>query len=122
MRESVIARLIPVALVIVGVVSLYLWLKRDVAAQFTLRLPISDNLRQISSDEYGPEQIPGQLLQFDGVPSDLPGAWPRFRGANFDAISTEKVALARSWAPVGPTVLWSIDVGEGYAGAAILAG
>jgi len=35
MRDSPIARIIPVALVIVGVVSLYLWLKRDVAAQFT---------------------------------------------------------------------------------------
>jgi outer membrane protein assembly factor BamB len=122
MKDSAIARIIPVALVILGVVSLYLWLKRDVAAQFTLRLPIPENIRQISSDEYGPEQIPGQLLQLDGVPSDLPGAWPRFRGANFDAISTEKVVLARTWPPEGPTVLWSIDVGEGYAGAAILAG
>ncbi|MHC4641562.1 MAG: PQQ-binding-like beta-propeller repeat protein [Planctomycetota bacterium] len=122
MKDSPIARIIPVVLVIVGVVSLYLWWKRDVAAQFTVRLPIPDNLRQISSDEYGPEEIQGQLFQFDGVPADLPGAWPRFRGANFDAISTEKVGLAQTWAPEGPTVLWSIDVGEGYAGAAILAG
>ncbi len=119
MRESVIARIIPVALVIVGVVSLYLWLKRDVAAQLTNSMPLPSNVQQISSDE-GP--ISGELLQFDGVPADLPGAWPRFRGANFDAISTEKVALAQTWGPDGPAVLWSIDVGEGYAGAAILAG
>ena len=122
MRESVIARIIPVALVIVGVVSLYLWLKRDVAAQFTHRLPIPDNILQTSSDENGAEEIRGELLLLDGVPADLPGAWPRFRGANFDAISTEKVALARTWSPDGPAVLWSIDVGEGYAGPAILAG
>ncbi|MHC4283650.1 MAG: PQQ-binding-like beta-propeller repeat protein [Planctomycetota bacterium] len=122
MRESVIARLIPVALVIVGVVSLYLWLKRDVAAQFTHRIPIPENFLQASLDEDAKGPISGELVQFDGVPSDLPGAWPRFRGANFDAISTEQVALARTWSPDGPAILWSLDVGEGYAGAAILAG
>ncbi len=122
MRESAVARIIPAALVIVGVVSLYLWLRGDVAAQLTQSLPILDNILQASSDENGEGPISGELLQFDGVPADLPGAWPRFRGANFDAISTEKVALARTWGPEGPTVLWSIDVGEGYAGAAILAG
>jgi len=122
MRESAIARIIPVALVIVGVASLYLWLKRDVAAQLTFRLPIPGNLPQTPSDENGAEEIQGQLLLFDGVPAELPGAWPRFRGANFDAISTENVDLAQTWAPDGPAVLWSIDVGEGYAGPAILAG
>ncbi len=122
MRESAVARIIPVALVIVGVVSLYLWLRGDVAAQLTQSLPIPGNAPQIPSDENGVEEIRGELLQFDGVPADLPGAWPRFRGANFDAISTENLELARAWGPDGPAVLWSIDVGEGYAGAAILAG
>jgi outer membrane protein assembly factor BamB len=122
MKDSAIARIIPVVLVIVGVTSLYLWLKRDVAAQFTLRLPIPENFRQGSSDENGEWPIRGELLRFDGVPADLPGAWPRFRGTNFDAISTESVNLAQTWAPEGPKVLWAIDVGEGYAGAAILAG
>lgn len=122
MKDSNIARIIPVILVIVGIVSLYSWLKRDVAADLTLSLPIDDNIREIPLDESGMEEIEGQLFKFDGVPADLPGAWPRFRGANFDAISTEKVGLARKWSSDGPTVLWSIDVGEGYAGAAILAG
>jgi outer membrane protein assembly factor BamB len=122
MRESAVARIIPAALVIVGVVSLYLWLRGDVAAQLTQSLPIPGNAPQIPSDENGVEEIRGELLRFDGVPADLPGAWPRFRGANFDAISTENVDLARTWNPDGPAVLWSIDVGEGYAGAAILAG
>jgi outer membrane protein assembly factor BamB len=122
MRESAIARIIPVALVIVGVASLYLWLKRDVAAQLTFRLPIPGNLPQKPLDENGAEEIQGRLLLFDGVPAELPGAWPRFRGENFDAISTENVDLAQTWAPDGPAVLWSIDVGEGYAGPAILAG
>jgi outer membrane protein assembly factor BamB len=122
MRESIIARLIPVALVIVGVVALYLWLKRDAAAGLTVRLPIPENFPQTFSDDVAEGPIRGELVNFDGVPADLPGSWPRFRGSNFDAISTEKVAIAQTWGPDGPPVLWSIDVGEGYAGAAILAG
>ena len=122
MKDSPVARIIPVVLVIVGVVSIYLWWKRDVAAQFTLRLPIPENLPQPSSEENGEGPIRTEFLQLDGVPADLPGAWPRFRGANFDAISTENVTLAQKWPPEGPKPLWSIEVGEGYAGAAILAG
>jgi len=68
-------------------------------------------------------ELRGEFVQLDGVPADLPGAWPRFRGANLDAISSDvNVTLARAWPASGPKVLWSIDVGEGYAGAAVLAG
>lgn len=58
-----------------------------------------------------------------GAPSNLPGAWPRFRNANFNATSTENVGLARSWPSGGPRKLWSIKMlGPGHAGAAILNG
>jgi len=62
------------------------------------------------------------LTKSDGVPANLPGAWPRFRGPNYDAISSEKGTLATAWPAEGPRVLWSVDVGEGYAGAAVLDG
>ena len=110
-------------LVVLGAVLLFLWLNGgDAASELTLRLRGFDNTpRQITSSE-GSGKITGELSLFDGVPSDLPGSWPRFRGANFDNISTEDIELARSWPADGPEVLWSIDLGEGYAGAAILAG
>jgi len=133
MKESIIARIIPVVLFIAGVILLYVWLSADAAINLTERLPIP-----VPSEVEGAQNIPqtpleaepanggmalrGELIQFGGKPADLPGAWPRFRGANFDAISKEDVTLARTWPPDGPKVLWSIDVGEGYAGAAILAG
>ncbi|MHC4683429.1 MAG: PQQ-binding-like beta-propeller repeat protein, partial [Planctomycetota bacterium] len=122
MRDSFIAKIIPVGLAVVGVVLLYVWLSADAAMDITLRLPIAENVPPMPSDESGGEELRGQLLQFDGEPADLPGAWPRFRGANFDAISSDDVALARTWQTDGPRVLWSIEVGEGYAGAAVLAG
>lgn len=50
------------------------------------------------------------------------GAWPRFRGANFDNISTDPTPLARRWGPQGPPRLWSVQLGEGYAAPAIING
>ena len=52
----------------------------------------------------------------------IQGNWPGFRGANFDNISTETVPLARSWGPQGPPVLWSVNLGEGYASPAVSRG
>jgi len=114
--------IILVALVIVGVISLYVWLSADAAINLTERLPIAENVPQIPLEAEQAMELRGELVQFAGKPADLPGAWPRFRGANFDAISKEDVTLARTWPLEGPNVLWSIDVGEGYAGAAVLEG
>jgi len=122
MRQSTIARTIPVGLAIVGIVLLYVWLSADAAIDLTERIPAPPDDTQALQGEATPVKIQGTLAQLDGVPADIPGAWPRFRGANFDAISSEEISPARTWPANGPDVLWSIDVGEGYAGAAVLAG
>jgi outer membrane protein assembly factor BamB len=122
MKQSVIARAIPISLIAAGTVLLYLWLSADAAVGLKERVPIVQNALQTTLEKDDPGKLQGKLIQFDGVPADLPGAWPRFRGANFDAISTEEVRLARTWPEQGPRVLWSISLGEGYAGAAVLAG
>lgn len=44
--------------------------------------------------------------------------WPQYLGPNRDGVSPEK-GLARAWPEAGPKVLWSVSVGEGYAGAAV---
>lgn len=61
----------------------------------------------------------GKVVAGDGVPANLPGAWPRFRGPNGDGIATEAGPIARDWKDGVPKTLWSVDLGEGYAGAAI---
>jgi len=47
--------------------------------------------------------------------------WPQFRGSERNAVSPE-TGLLRTWPEGGPEVLWSIPVGQGYAGAAIHSG
>ncbi len=122
MRQSTIARTIPAGLAIFSVILLYVWLSADAAMDLTERIQTPQEDIQALQGNEGAVKIQGTLVQLEGKPADLPGAWPRFRGANFDAISSEDITPARTWPAEGPKVLWSIDVGEGFAGAAILAG
>ncbi|MHC4584824.1 MAG: outer membrane protein assembly factor BamB family protein [Planctomycetota bacterium] len=123
MKESTAAKTLPFGLAILGVVLLCVWLGSDAAKELKERLPGEDNRKKVLVEEDEVIKITGRLVKYDGVPADLTGAWPRFRGPNIDAISDdENITLARSWPDEGPNVLWSVDVGEGYAGAAVLAG
>jgi outer membrane protein assembly factor BamB len=123
MKESTVAKLLPIGLAILGVILLSLWLGNDAAKDLKERLPGEDNRTKTVAEEDEPIKITGRVVKYDGVPANIPGAWPRFRGQNLDAISNdENVTLARSWPEGGPKMLWSIDVGEGFAGAAILVG
>lgn len=49
------------------------------------------------------------------------GDWPQFRGAARDNISRE-TGLLRQWPEGGPRVLWTVEVCQGYAAAAIQGG
>jgi outer membrane protein assembly factor BamB len=123
MKKPLIADVVPMTFAVAGVVSLmYLWLSADAAVSFQERLPGADNKPANIGQGDEPIKIAGTLTRGQGVPSELPGAWPRFRGEHYDAISRETVPLSRTWPAEGPRALWSIDVGEGYAGAAVLAG
>lgn len=122
MNHSVTRKLVPAILVAVGTVVLVLWITGSSSLDFDLRVPGHDNVYTTAADGQILPQLKGTLTRFEGEPTDLPGAWPRFRGQGFDGISTEQVPLARKWSEGGPRELWAIDVGEGYAGAAILAG
>lgn len=47
--------------------------------------------------------------------------WPRLGGPAGAGVSSE-TGLARGFAPEGPPVLWTVDVGEGFAGPAVSRG
>ncbi len=86
------------------------------------RLPGADNAPPAGRSS-GEIKIEGTLEQAGGEPSDLPGEWPWFRGPARDNIAEDaEITLIENWPQQGPETLWSMQVGEGYAGAAVLNG
>ncbi|MHC4585308.1 MAG: outer membrane protein assembly factor BamB family protein [Planctomycetota bacterium] len=57
------------------------------------------------------------LITILGV-SSVWADWPQYLGPNKNATSDEK-DLLRSWPTKGPKVLWTLDLGPGYGGAAV---
>ncbi len=114
----IIGILIPASVAAAGAVLLNLWLRGGPGMDVDPRLPV---VEQSALIEHVPV-FPPVFVAGAGKAANLPGAWPRFRGSNFDTISTETVPLAKTWDKTGPPALWSVEMGEGYAGAAILGG
>jgi outer membrane protein assembly factor BamB len=48
--------------------------------------------------------------------------WPRFRGADYDNISTTKIKLIDNFSGGKGNIIWQHELGEGHAGPAIYAG
>ncbi len=61
----------------------------------------------------------GTLIPGPGKPSDEPGDWPWFRGADRANIAPASEKVARTWPESGPQVLWRLPLGEGHAGPAV---
>ncbi|MFC1607703.1 PQQ-binding-like beta-propeller repeat protein [Candidatus Latescibacterota bacterium] len=89
---------------------------------FTLHNPGMDN-RPASLSRVSEEVAIGALfVAFDGTPSNIPGSWPRFRGADYNNISKDLTKLTESFDDTGPPVLWSVQLGEGHAGPVVANG
>jgi len=113
--------LFPLLLVFAGVTVLVLWFRREPLLPLQKRIPGTDQpILMADGRREGP---PGELERFTGRPAvELTSAWPGFRGPAGDGISMESIPLARGWDKAGPPVLWSVSLGEGYAGPAVAAG
>ena len=81
----------------IAVAALHGWLSWNALPTLDVRVPGRDGRPAVRQLEEGPVDFAGVFLSFDGAPSDLPGAWPRFRGARFDNIAHETPPLAESW-------------------------
>lgn len=122
LREGSIIGVITGALALIGATALTVWLLSDPTRAFTEHLPGRDGRAAAISN--APTVVIGQYFTpgTGTPPRGFSGHWPRFRGAHFDNILTDTVALADAWGPQGPPVLWSLDLGEGHAAPAIDAG
>jgi len=117
MKNSLLGIGIPAFVAFAAVLVLTLWVELQLVEPLEARVPGLDRPEGIPVEVERP--LIGTLTLGDGVPAKIPGSWPRFRGENFDAIARPEVRLARSWPEAGPEKLWTIDVGQGYAAAAI---
>jgi outer membrane protein assembly factor BamB len=82
----------------------------------TPRLPGADRIGFVEPPST-PVDLQGTFQKGEGTPSVLGGQWERFRGDRFDNICDDK--LPAGFLTRGPTPMWTIPVGEGYAGAAV---
>ncbi len=113
---------LPVLATLASVVALTIWWTRQSSVALTVREPFTDLPPGADATAALNPITTGKLLKGDGQPANLPGAWPQFRGPNRDGICPDPTALLRVWPANGPRELWATDLGEGYAGAAVLAG
>ena len=115
-------RVIPAAVALLCILSLALWLSGGKVQGLEERIPQADRPEVAEKAVKKPVSEAWTLIRSDGVPADFPGSWPRFRGNNFDGVAPDGPPLARSWPEGGPERLWSVNVGEGHAGPAVLDG
>ena len=118
MKNLSAGTLIPGVLALAGVAALVLWAGVGPARPLEARVPGLDRPKP-AGEKADVRPLVGKLTRGDGVAISLPGSWPRFRGERFDGIGEPGVPLARQWPATGPPVLWSIELGEGHAGAAV---
>ena len=108
--------------VLFGLSAFIYWLTADPVKILDISVPGEDNRGNGSLVE---EIIDiGERFQLFGKvgESNFIGTWPRFRGVNFDNIVCEKQNLKDKWGNDDPEILWSVELGEGHAGAAIYKG
>jgi len=119
MRPGRVLWILPFLVAVLGVGTIVVWLREGVALDAPLRLPGQEAGPAPGSVDPTVGRNPGALIPGAGKPSSLAGAWPQFRGPDRTNIVQDAGRLARAWPESGPRVLWELEVGEGYAGAAI---
>ena len=105
-----------------GLFFLSWWFFYTPAKAFVERIPGRDNRPEDFASQGEYVDMGALFAEFDGVPSVIQGSWPRFRGAAFDNIVRDNNRLADTWGASGPEILWSVNLGEGHAGAVVANG
>ncbi|MGA1823135.1 MAG: PQQ-binding-like beta-propeller repeat protein [bacterium] len=124
MDERFVSTLITATVAILALALVWIWVSNPLAQDIKKRVPGIDMASQdgIKQVLHTTVDIEGAFQLFDGVPASIQGAWPRFRGRYADNISRDAIALSADWHNQAPPIRWSVQLGAGYAGAAIFAG
>jgi outer membrane protein assembly factor BamB len=122
MKQLLAGIVIPGVLAILGVAVLVFWVEMAPVNRLEARLPGLDGAPPPRTAKVHTRPVVGEPVLSGGAASKIGGQWPWFRGPNGDAMSHDDVRLARRWPQEGPKRLWSIELGEGYAAAAVSQG
>jgi outer membrane protein assembly factor BamB len=107
---------------VVGALFFAWWNLHNPVRNFAQGVPGEDN-RPPRSDSASEAVVIGELFfEPGGVLTELTETWPRFRGSDFDNISKSDISLINSFGGKVPEPVWSVELGEGHAGAAIWKG
>ena len=108
-----------VVVMLLGLLCWY-WVYEYASYEVAPRVSGQDGRPQVAETlDAEPRVIEGNLRQFDGTPSEIVGSWPMFRGPGGDAVIKSDIPLARKWPSGGPTKLWQVQLGQGYAAPAV---
>ena len=105
-----------------ALVALQQWLACRPPHDIVVNLPGRDGRPEDGATADIATDLSGTHQEFGGVAASLPGAWPRFRGPDFDNICKQDYRLAEAFRDGGPDILWSVELGEGHAAPAVLNG
>jgi len=105
---------------VLGAAAIAVWLASTSAYGVVERRPIEHvPIGGVVPESPEVERNTGTVVAGGGRPSDLPGSWPQFRGADRANIVHDAPRLAVSWPSAGLPVLWRRDMGQGHSGAAV---
>jgi outer membrane protein assembly factor BamB len=107
---------------LVSLATLIVWIASGPGKPLALRIPGTDRGPGGESGTNVNAILAGKLVLSSGKPGTSTGAWPQFRGPDHDGISRAPAHLAHSWDTSGLRQLWGVEVGDGYAGPAVLNG
>lgn len=98
------------------------WFIKDPTSHFTESVPGADNRGADSMQMKEAVKIGEKFQLFGDAPADSKATWTNFRGANYDNYSTYPGSLKDNWSVKSPEISWSVELGEGHAGAAVYEG
>ena len=128
MKKTIIIIGVPVIVALLGIfLLLKWWLTGGNADDISLRAPIvvtTHSTPATPGDNNSATDIPSSnnstTSDSSAAITNITGSWQGFRGVNRDNVVGENGTLARNWGTGKPKELWSVKLGEGYAGAAVI--
>jgi len=89
---------------------------------FQESLPGMDNREAANAGLNEVVDIGAFFERFTTKSTTLQDSWPRFRGPDYDNIKKQGVPLISQFEADNPKIMWSVELGEGHAGASIYKG